>query len=138
VSRQLRGLIGLGLIAVVTAACGTTSRSLTPSASITTLMAGWERHFTLEWTIESEPGGGRALRCYVYNGHGDPVKEVRLLALAFDPSGAVVGQSIVWVPAGIGGFGRAYFEVSHLPLADTYKVSVWAYTFSGRGGGGGM
>jgi hypothetical protein len=43
------------LIVMIAAACGTTSRYLTPSGSVTTLMPGWERHFTLDWTVE--PGG---------------------------------------------------------------------------------
>jgi hypothetical protein len=33
----------------------------------------------------------------------------------------------VWGPAGVGGFGRAYFNVRNLPAADHYLVSVWDY-----------
>ena len=121
--------LGLGLIAVVTAACGTTSHSLTPSSSVTTLMAGWEHHFTLDWTVEPEQGAARTLRGYVYSKYGGAAEPVRLLGQALDPSGVVLGQRIAWVPAGVGGFGRAYFEVPHLPLADKYRVTVWDYTF---------
>ena len=121
--------LGLGLIAVVTAACGTTSHSLTPSSSVTTLMAGWEHRFTLDWTVEPELGGARRLRGYVYNQYGGRAESVRLLGQAFDPSGVVLGQRIEWVPGGVGGFGRAYFEVPYLPPADKYRVTVWDYTF---------
>src|SRR5437660_394309 len=54
---------------------------------------------------------------------------VRLLAQALDPSGAVVGQRIAWVPGGVSGFGRAYFEIPHLPATDHYRVSVWDFSF---------
>ena len=128
--------LGLGLIVVVAAACGTVSRSETPSGPVTTLMAGWQRHFTLDWTVEREPGEARRLRGYIYNQHGEYAEPVRLLAQAVDASGAVVGQRIAWVPGGVGGAGRAYFEVLHLPPADAYRLTVWDYTFIESDSGG--
>jgi hypothetical protein len=92
-------------------------------------MWGWERHFSLEWTVQPEKGGGRRLSGYVYNHHGEFALSVRLLAQALDPAGAVVGQRIEWVPQGVGGFGRTYFEVPHLPPSDNYRVTVWEYTW---------
>ncbi len=71
----------------------------------------------------------RVYEMYVHNNHGEFALSVRLLAQALDQSGAVVGQRIEWVPGGITGFSRAYFEVPHLPPADTYRVSVWEYTW---------
>lgn len=125
----IRFALGVSLIMVLTAACGPTSRALTPSGSVTTLMAGWERHFTLDWTVEPEQGGTRRLRGYVHSQHGEFAERVRLLGQALDPSGVVIGQRIEWVPGGVGGFGRVYFEVPRLPPADTYRVTVWDYTF---------
>jgi len=119
----------LALTAVATTACGATSTYLTPSGSTTTLMQGWEHWFKLEWSVESEPGGGKHIRGYITNEYGGSAQPVRLLAQALDASGAVVGQQIAWVPAGVRGFGRAYFEVAHLPAADHYRVSVWDYSF---------
>jgi hypothetical protein len=128
-----RSLLSAGLLAltaVATTACGTmTSPSLTPSDSTTTLMLGWEHWFKLDWSVESDPGGGRRIRGYVTNTSGEAAEPLRLLAQALDASGAVVGQQIAWVPEGVGGFERAYFEVSHLPSADHYRVSVWDYSF---------
>ena len=34
----------------------------------------------------------------------------------------MVGQRIAFVPGGVSGFGRAYFEVPNLPAADHYRV----------------
>ena len=120
--------IGLGLIALTAAACTATSGGLTPSASTTTLMAGWERKFKLDWTVEPEPNNARRIRGYISNLFGQYVEPVRILALALDPSGSVVGKRVEWVPGGIAGMGRSYFEVRHLPPADHYLVTVWDYT----------
>jgi len=81
-----------------------TSPSLTPSDSTTTLMLGWEHWFKLDWSVESDPGGGRRIRGYVTNTSGEAAEPLRLLAQALDASGAVVGQQIAWVPEGVGGF----------------------------------
>lgn len=121
-------LARLGLIAAIVGACGTTSGHLTPSGSTTTLMLGWERYFTIDWTVEPEQGGGRRIRGYISSQYGEYAEPVRILAQALDSSGAVVGQRIVWVPGGVNGFQRAYFEVPHLPAAANYRVSVWDYS----------
>src|SRR5437016_14284431 len=107
--------------------CGTISSSLNPSTSTTTLMAGWEHHFTLQWTVESNHNGARQLDGYVYNTYGENAQSVRLLGQALDPSGTIVGQRIVWVPEGVGGFGRTYFQIPHLPSADHYREPVCDY-----------
>ena len=52
------------------------------------------------------------------------------MAQAVDASGAVVGQRIAFVPGGVGGLGRIYFEVPNLPAASTYRVSVYDFTWS--------
>jgi len=119
----------LALTAVATTACGTTSTYLTPSGSTTTLMQGWDHWFKLDWSVESEPDGAKRIRGYITNEHGEAAEPVRLLAQALDASDAVVGQRIAWIPEGVGGFERAYFEISHLPAADHYRVSVWDYSF---------
>ncbi len=122
-------ILGVGLIAVALTACGTSGSHLAPSGSTTSLMVGWERYFTLGWTVDPERGGGRRLRGYVSNRYGQFATNVRVLGQALDRSGAVVGQGIEWVPEGVAGGGRTYFEVPHLPPADLYRVTVWEYTW---------
>jgi len=124
----------LALIALLATACAT-GNGVTPSES-TTLMAGWERHFALEWTVEVERDGTRRLRGYVQNQLGEAVEQVRVLARALDAPAAVVGQRISWVPGTVGGFGRAYFEVPNLPPADRYMLTVWDYTLVQSSSGG--
>jgi len=128
-ARSILSAALLALTAVATTACGATSASLTPSGSTTTLMQGWDRWFKLDWSGEPEPGGGKRIRGYITNEYGARAEPLRVLAQALDASGAVVGQQIAWVPAGVSGFGRAYFEIAHLPAADHYRVSVWDYSF---------
>jgi hypothetical protein len=120
---------------VATTACGTSRSYLSPTGSNTTLMAGWERHFALEWTAEPEQGSAQQVTGYIYNRHGEYAHKIRLLAQALDPAGAVLGQRIEWIPGGVSGSGRAYFVVAHLPAATSYKVTVWDYTWHQSDGG---
>ena len=83
----------------------------------------------VEWAAAEQSPNARKVTGYVYNRHGEYASDLRLLAQALDSSGAVVGQRIAWVPGGLGGSGRAYFEVPNLPVANAYRVSVWDYTW---------
>jgi hypothetical protein len=117
-------------LAAVVAGCGITTEYTVPSGVITTLMPGWERFFSVKWTAEPERGGTRDIDGYISNTYGEYASQVRLLVQARDASNAVVDQKIVWVPFGVGGFGRTYFDAGKLPAADHYEVSVWDYTFN--------
>jgi hypothetical protein len=119
---------GLGMIAVAAAGCATGSSHLTPSGSTTTLTAGWEYKYTLDWSVEPAPTDTRRLRGYITSQHGELTLTMRVLGQALDASGNVLGQRIDWVPGGVAGFGRAYFEIAHLPVAHDYRVTVWDYT----------
>ncbi len=128
VARSLLLAARLGLIAVAVTACATGTSYLTPSGSTTTLVAGWQYRFKLEWSVDPEPGGERRIRGYLTSQYGERADALRVLGQAFDSSGAVVGQRIAHVPGGVTGFARAYFEIPRLPPADHYLVSVWDYT----------
>ena len=127
--RSLLRLAGTCVLALAIAACGNESDALKPSASVTTLTAGWERHFELEWTVEPRPDGAVLLSGSVTSSHGARAEPMRLLAQALDPAGAVVGQRIFWVAGGVGGFQRASFVFTDLPAEDRYRISVWDYSF---------
>jgi len=127
VPKSMFTVVRVGLIAVVLTACGLSTHYPIPSGPTTTLIPGWERHFMLEWTVEPEHGGSRRLDGYIFNRYGEYAADVRLLVQALDASGVVVDQRIVWGPTGVGGFGRAYFDIRHLPASDHYQVFVWDY-----------
>jgi len=115
------------LILVALGGCGLSMKYPAPSGPMTTLIPGWERYFTLQWTSEPEREGSRRVDGYVTSTYGAYAADMRLLVQARDASDAVVEQRIVPVLTGVGGFGRAYFDVRHMPAADHYQVFVWDY-----------
>jgi hypothetical protein len=125
--KSITAVLRVGLIAVVLAGCGLTLEYPAPSGPMTTLIPGWERYFTLQWNAEPEREGTRRVDGYVTSTYGEFAADLRLLVQARDASDAVVAARIVPVPTGVGGFGRAYFDVRHMPAADHYQVFVWDY-----------
>jgi len=119
----------LGLIATMSAGCAELGAPLPLSMTATTLTAGWEQHFSFEWTATEQGQSSRKVAGYVYNRNGEFATNLRVLAQAIDAGGAVVGQRIAYVPGGVGGFGRAPFEVPSLPATASYRLSVWDYTW---------
>jgi hypothetical protein len=122
--------IRLGLLITVMVTMSAACASYGPSPSTTTtLMSGWEHHFSIDWTAAEQSQSSRKVSGYVYNHNGEYATHLRVLAQAIDPTGAVVGNRIAYVPGGVGGGGRAYFEVPNLPVAQSYRVSIWDYTW---------
>src|SRR5882724_4912867 len=89
----------IALIVTLSAACAGTGATPPLSMSATT----------------EQSQSSRKVSGYVYNRHGEFATHLRVLAQAVDAGGAVIGQRIAFVPGGVGGFGRAYFEVPNLP-----------------------
>jgi hypothetical protein len=118
-------LAGAVLIAAI-AAGATTASGLTPSASVTTAIQGWEHWLRLEWAAEAR-ANGEAIDGYVYNKHGSPIDSVQLLAQGLDGAGKVVAQKIEWVPGIVPGLQRAYFRIPEMRQAARYQVTVWAF-----------
>ena len=125
--RLVAGALVLALAPVLGGCASTgTSTSITPSASTTTAMQGWERWLRLEWTAQPH-GTGQAIDGYVYSTYGTPIYDVRLLAQGLDGAGNVVGQKMTWVPGIVPALHRSYFRIGDLPPAARYRVSVWAF-----------
>jgi hypothetical protein len=99
---------------------------MTPSATVTTAVYGWETWLRVDWTAQAQ-GSGQLIDGYVYSTYGSPVYDVRILAQALDGAGNVVGQKIVWVPGIVPALQRTYFRVSGMPSADRYRVTVWSF-----------
>jgi hypothetical protein len=127
--KAIRLALLLGLIGTTAAACATSAAAPGPGSGYNTLMLGWEHHFTIDWTAADQGPNTRKVSGYVDNQNGESAMHLRVLAQAIDTNGTVVGQRIAYVPGGVGGFGRAYFSVPDLPVADNYRVSVWDYTW---------
>ena len=127
--KAIRAGLLIGLILTMSVACASTGAAPSPGTTYTTLMAGWEHHFRIDWTAADQSPGARTVSGYVYNQNGEFATSLRVLAQALDRTGAVVGYRVAYVPGGVGGFGRSYFEVPNLPVAENYRVSVWDYTW---------
>ena len=120
-----RALVAVLLVVTIaTGAC--TTAALTPSASVTTAIQGWEYYFRIEWAPQPKPDGV-SIDGYLYNTYGSPMGNVRVLAQALDASNNVVAQTIEWVPGIVPNFNRSYFRIPKLPLADHYNVTVWSF-----------
>ena len=126
-SKMIVGVAALGMIVMSAAACSALGNHPVPSGPTDTLILGWERHFTLDWSVESTPRQTNRIAGYVTNHYGGYADRMRVLAQAVDASGTVIGKQIAWVPGGVNGFGRAYFEIGDLPPSDRYRVTVWDY-----------
>lgn len=127
--KAIRPALLISLIVTTAVACASSGATPPPGTGYNTLMAGWEHHFSIDWTATDQSPSARKISGYVYNQNGEFAISLRVLAQAVDATGTVVGQRIAYVPGGVGGFGRAYFIVPDLPVADNYRVSVWDYTW---------
>ena len=126
--------VGLGVIAVAVSGCATAGDPLTNATAFDTLVPGWEYKFALEWKVEPEQDGTSRLYGRISSKYGEFASPFRVLGMAVDSSGKVIGQRIGWVPGGVPGFSQTYFEIDHLAVAASYRVTVWDYTFVyGRG-----
>jgi hypothetical protein len=127
VARLAAGCLSLLVTGCGSATSGGLANGTSPAPSVTTLMAGWQEKFDVDWQATPEPGGTQRIQGYVVSRYGRGAEPVRVLVQALDASGAAVGYRIAWVPGGVPGFGRAYFDVA-VPAADHYQVSVWDYS----------
>jgi len=122
------------LAVMVVGFAGGSADGMTPSASVTTAIQGWESYFKLDWTVQPKSNGNE-IDGYVHNTYGSPAANVQILAQALDDKGNVVGQKVEWVPGIVPALNRSYFKVAALPAAPQYRVSVWAFDWVQSGGG---
>ena len=120
--------IECALIAVVVSACATGGDPLTSRTEYDTLVPGWESKFTLDFKVDHAEDGTSRVYGRIYSHYGQHASPFRVLGMAVDSSGKVIGQRIEWVPGGVPGFTQVYFEIGHLAVAASYKVTVWDYT----------
>lgn len=96
------------------------------SQHLVPLVAGWERFFTLSWSV-SEVRGQPVVDGYISNDFGFSAMKVRLLAEGLDEAGRVVSQQVSWLGTELAAGTRQYFEIPIRQRASSYRVSVFAY-----------
>jgi hypothetical protein len=121
--------VEVGLIALVVSACATATNPLTSPTEFDTLVPGWESKFSVTWKSAPAPEGTNRVYGRIASHYGQHAYPFRVLGMAVDSSGKVVAQRIEWVPGGVPGFTDVYFEIDHLVVAPSYRVTVWDYTF---------
>jgi hypothetical protein len=127
--RMIVSWAALGLIALAASTCANASNPLTSPTEFDSLVPGWQSKFSLEWKVEPSKDGTNIVYGRIYSHYGQHASPFRVLGMAVDASGKVIGQRIGVVPGGVPGFTQVYFEIDKLAAAASYRVTVWDYTF---------
>ena len=120
--------VTLGVITVAFSACASIGNPLTGPTEFDSLAPGWQSKFSVDWKVAPSQDGTNRVYGRVTSHWGQYASPFRVLGMAVDSSGKVVAQRIEWVPGGVPGFASVYFEIDHLPVAPSYRVTVWDYT----------
>jgi hypothetical protein len=133
--RRLVSWAALGLVSLAASTCANASNPLTSPTEYDSLVPGWQSKFSLEWKVKPSKNGTNIVYGRIHSHYGQHASPFRVLGMAVDASGKVIGQRIEAVPGGVPGFTDAYFEIDKLAPAASYRVTVWDYTFiEARGG----
>lgn len=127
--RSIVWRVGLALIVAAVSVRSAQGNALTSPTEFDTMVPGWESKFSLDWKVEAARDGTNRLYGRVVSHYGQHAAPFRVLGMALDAAGKVVGQRIEWVPGGVPGFTNVYFEIDRLAVAASYRVTVWDYTF---------
>ena len=123
---NLRAIVVLGVVALVTAGFGGTRALAVAAAPVTELRVEWE-------TVAR---GDRAIvRGYVYNEHRMRVERVRLRIEQLDASARPVATRVAWVVGTIAYRNHGYFEIAVPAAGAAYRVSVQSFDRAGCGDG---
>jgi hypothetical protein len=95
------------------------------AAELQPQMAGWERHFTIDWT-PAVHRGKPVVEGYVHNVSPYHTSQIRVLVESLDAAGQVTNQKIAWVPGDLLGGGRVFFQIP-MASAPGYRVRVYSY-----------
>lgn len=127
-SRWSGSVVMLGAITFAVSACANMGDPLTARTEFDSLVPGWESKFSLEWHVAPAPDGTNRLSGRITSHYGVYASPFRVLGMAVDSSGKVIAQRIAWVPGGVPGFSQVTFEIAHLAVAPSYRVTVWDFT----------
>ena len=127
--------LGLGAICLLASTYASASNPLTSPTEFDSLVPGWQSKFSLDWKVQPSKDGTNIVYGQIHSYYGQFASHFRVLGMAVDASGKVIGQRIEWVPGGVPGFTQVYFEIDKLAPAASYRVTVWDYYYiEGRGG----
>jgi hypothetical protein len=123
---RYRAALGAVLVALTPLLGGCATAGMTPSASVTTAMQGWERWLRVEWTGQTRPGG-HEIDGYVYSTYGSPIYDGPAPRAGARRGRQVVSQKMTWVSRH-GAPARAHvLPGPAMGPAASYRVTVWAF-----------
>ncbi len=127
----MRVVVLVLVLAVAVGGCAPAERG-----SLQPLVVGWQQYFRLDWQA-GERRGAPVVQGHIFNDAGFAASSIRLLVESLDAAGNVVDQQVAWLgtPELTPGT-RAFFEVPLERAAASYRVSVFAFDWLQRGGGG--
>ena len=116
------------LLAAILLAASLAPSSQAPAADrpLTTLMVGWERYFTLSWTVEERKGKPVVIG-KIYNNWGLAAANMRLLVDELDANGQIVDQKLGWLGFTLTPGTTAPFEIPVAHATPNHRVSVFAF-----------
>jgi hypothetical protein len=117
------------VIALLVSGCAPAGNPMTSPTEFDSMVPGWQSRFSLDWNVEPAQDGTVRLYGRVTSHYGLYASPVRVLGMAVDSSGKVIGQRVAWVLGGVPGYSQVSFEIDHLVAAASYRVTVWDYTF---------
>jgi hypothetical protein len=100
-------------------------------------IVGWQQFFRVQWNATPQGDGQALLEGYITNVWGFAALNVQLLVSGYDASGRQVGQLLAWGPSEIDFGARVYFNVT-VPVAASYDVAIFAWSWVQTGDGGSM
>jgi len=124
----------LALLTLAASTCASASNALTSPTEFDSLVPGWQSKFSIDWKVQPSKDGTNIVYGRIHSHYGQFAAGFRVLGMAVDGSGKVIGQRIGLVPGGVPGFAQVYFEIDKLAPAASYRVTVWSYYYiEGRG-----
>jgi hypothetical protein len=128
--------LGVSLLLVLALAAG--GCAATAPGALQPLVLGWERYFTLDWQAAVRQGAP-VVQGRIFNDAGFTASSIRLLVEGLDGTGRVIEQQVGWLGTPELNPGTsAFFEVPVERPAASYRVSVFAFDWVQRGGGGSL
>ena len=104
------------------------------AAMLTPLVVDGERYFRVEWQA-ADTNGRPLVHGRIRNEYGFPARKIRLLVDSLDATGAVIAQTLVYVPFDVSPGTGAYFEARLPARAASYRVSIFQWEWIQSGGG---
>src|ERR1700741_3941610 len=109
--RAIVSWAALALITLAVSTCASASNALTSPTEFDSMVPGWQYKFSLDWKVQPSKDGTNIVYGRIHSHYGQFASHFRVLGMAVDASGKVIGQRIADVPGGVPGFAQVYFEI---------------------------